>query len=139
MVVIGGGVIGLELGSVWQRLGAKVTVVEFLDRILPGMDGEVSKTMQKILAKQGMKFKLGTKVTSAKNEGEQVVATLEPAAGGAPEKMQADDRVAGDRPPSLHRRAWGWKKSASSWMNANASPSISVFRPTCQASMPSAM
>ena len=90
MVVIGGGYIGLEMGSVWQRLGTQVTVVEFLDRILPGMDGEVSKTMQKILAKQGMQFKLGTKVTSARNEGAQVRLTLEPAAGGASEKMQAD-------------------------------------------------
>ncbi|MDX2027561.1 MAG: dihydrolipoyl dehydrogenase [Alphaproteobacteria bacterium] len=90
MVVIGGGYIGLEMGSVWQRLGAQVTIVEFLDRILPGMDGEVSKTMQKILAKQGMLFKLGTKVASAKTEGAQVTLMLEPAAGGAAEKMQAD-------------------------------------------------
>src|SRR6185312_5243004 len=66
MVVIGGGVIGLELGSVWQRLGAEVTVIEFLDRILPGMDGELSKTAQKILGKQGLQFKLGSKVTSAR-------------------------------------------------------------------------
>src|SRR5690606_32446758 len=66
MVVIGGGVIGLELGSVWSRLGADVTVVEFLDRILPTNDGEVSKQMQRILTKQGMKFKLSTKVTAAK-------------------------------------------------------------------------
>jgi dihydrolipoamide dehydrogenase len=90
MVVIGGGVIGLELGSVWQRLGAKVTVVEFLDRILPTMDGEVSKTMQKILAKQGMEFKLSTKVTTAKSDGRNVALTLEAAAGGSPEKLQAD-------------------------------------------------
>ncbi len=90
MIVIGGGVIGLELGSVWQRLGTKVTVVEFLDRILPGMDGEVSKSMQKILAKQGMEFKLSTKVTSAKNEGSSVAVTLEAAAGGSAEKLQAD-------------------------------------------------
>ncbi len=90
MVVIGGGVIGLELGSVWQRLGTEVTVVEFLDRILPTMDGELSKTAQKILGKQGMQFKLSTKVTSAKVEGEKVNLTLEAAAGGSPEKMQAD-------------------------------------------------
>ena len=90
MVVIGGGVIGLELGSVWQRLGTKVTVVEFLDRILPGMDGEVSKTMQKILSKQGMEFKLSTKVTSAKNEGSSVKVALEAAAGGNAEKMDVD-------------------------------------------------
>ena len=90
MAVIGGGYIGLEMGSVWQRLGAEVTVVEFLDRILPGMDGEVSKQMQRILAKQGMKFKIGTKVTSAKTEGAQVALTLEPAAGGAAEKILTD-------------------------------------------------
>src|SRR6478752_1313540 len=66
MVVIGGGVIGLELGSVWRRLGAKVTVVEFLDQVLPGMDGDVRKEAQKILKKQGMEFKLSTKVTAAK-------------------------------------------------------------------------
>jgi dihydrolipoamide dehydrogenase len=90
MVVIGGGVIGLELGSVWQRLGAKVTVIEFLDRILPGMDEEISKSMQKILAKQGMEFRLSTKVTSAKNEGNGVAVTLEPAAGGPSEKLQTD-------------------------------------------------
>jgi len=90
MVVIGGGVIGLELGSVWQRLGTQVTVIEFLDRILPGMDNELSRAAQKILTKQGLTFKLATKVTSAKNEGSQVHLTLEAAAGGSPEKIQAD-------------------------------------------------
>ena len=90
MIVIGGGVIGLELGSVWQRLGTQVTVVEFVDRILPTMDGEVSKAMQKILEKQGMTFKLNSKVTSAINEGAQVAVTIEPAAGGAEEKTSAE-------------------------------------------------
>jgi len=90
MVVIGGGVIGLELGSVWQRLGAEVTVIEFLDRVLPGMDIEISKTAQKILGKQGLQFKLGTKVTSARVEGDQVSLTVEAAAGGSAEKIQAD-------------------------------------------------
>jgi len=90
LVVIGGGVIGLELGSVWQRLGATVTVVEFLDRILPPMDGEVSKSMQKILAKQGMAFKLSTKVTSAKAGAKGVTLTLEAAAGGNAETLEAD-------------------------------------------------
>lgn len=90
MVVIGGGYIGLEMGSVWQRLGTQVTVIEFLDRILPGMDAEVSKTMQKVLSKQGMQFKLGTKVTSAKDEGSSVSLTLEAAAGGNTEKISAD-------------------------------------------------
>jgi dihydrolipoamide dehydrogenase len=90
MIVIGGGVIGLELGSVWQRLGTQVTVVEFMDRILPPMDGEVSKSMQKVLAKQGMQFKLGAKVTSAQNNGKDVSLTVEAAAGGAAETIIAD-------------------------------------------------
>jgi dihydrolipoamide dehydrogenase len=90
MVVIGGGYIGLELGSVWQRLGSKVTVVEFLDRITPGMDGEVSKQFQRILARQGLAFRLSTKVTSAKAGKGGVTLTLEPAAGGAAETMEAE-------------------------------------------------
>ena len=90
MVVIGGGVIGLELGTVWRRLGAEVTVVEYLDKILPFNDGEVSKTMQKLLAKQGMVFKLGTKVTKAAKKGKHVTLTLEPAAGGAAEELTVD-------------------------------------------------
>ncbi len=89
LAVIGGGVIGLEMGTVWQRLGAKVTVVEFLDRILPGMDGELSKEAKKILEKQGMTFKLGTKVTGAAR-AKKIALTLEPAAGGASEKLEAD-------------------------------------------------
>jgi dihydrolipoamide dehydrogenase len=90
MVVIGGGVIGLELGSVWRRLGAKVTVVEFLDQILPGMDGEVRKESNKILKKQGMEFKLSTKVTKVERKGADAVLTVEPAAGGAAETIEAD-------------------------------------------------
>ena len=90
MVVIGGGVIGLELGSVWRRLGAKVTVVEFLDQILPGMDGDVRKEANKIFKKQGMEFKLKTKVTSAAVRGKKAVLTLEPAAGGDAETLEAD-------------------------------------------------
>lgn len=90
MVVIGGGVIGLELGSVWARLGAKVTVVEFLDRLMPGMDGEIARETQKILKKQGLDFKLSTKVTSATPGKKGVELTLEPAAGGASETMNAD-------------------------------------------------
>jgi len=90
LAVIGGGVIGLELGSVWGRLGAQVTVVEFLDRILPGMDGEVSKQMQRILGKQGMAFKLGAKVTGAKTTNTGVTLTVEPAQGGAAEEVEAD-------------------------------------------------
>lgn len=90
LVVIGGGVIGLELGSVWSRLGAKVTVVEFLDRILPTNDGEVSKQMQRILAKQGMTFKLSSKVTGAQKTDTGVTLTVEPAKGGDAETIEAD-------------------------------------------------
>ncbi len=90
LVVIGGGVIGLELGSVWSRLGAKVTVIEFMDQILPGMDGEIRKESNKIFKKQGIEFKLSTKVTSAKVGKNGVDLTLEPAAGGTEEKMSVD-------------------------------------------------
>ena len=83
LVVIGGGVIGLELGSVWKRLGAKVTVVEFLDRILPGMDSEVARQSQRLLQKQGIEFKLSTKVTGIDRlDGGELRARLEPVAGG---------------------------------------------------------
>ena len=90
LLIIGAGVIGLELGSVWHRLGAQVTVVEFLDRILPGMDGEVAKQFQRILEKQGFAFKLGAKVTGVDGSGKTLSATVEPAAGGAVEKLEAD-------------------------------------------------
>lgn len=90
LVVIGGGVIGLELGSVWRRLGSEVTVVEFLDRITPTMDGEISKSFQQILTKQGFKFKLGYKVTSAKTDAQGVTLTVEPAKGGEAETVKAD-------------------------------------------------
>ena len=90
MVVIGGGVIGLELGSVWRRLGAEVTVVEFLDQILPGMDGDVRKEAAKIFKKQGFTFRTSTKVTGAKAGKKGVTLTVEPAAGGASETIEAD-------------------------------------------------
>lgn len=90
MVVIGGGVIGLELGSVWRRLGAKVTCVEFLDQILPGMDADVRKDANRIFKKQGIEFKLKTKVTKAEVKGKKAVLTLEPAAGGEAETLEAD-------------------------------------------------
>src|SRR5438874_11511055 len=89
-VVIGGGVIGLELGSVWRRLGAAVAVVEFLDQILPGFDGDVRKEANKIFKKQGFEFKLSTKVTKAEAKGDIVTLTVEPAAGGAAETIEAD-------------------------------------------------
>jgi dihydrolipoamide dehydrogenase len=90
MVVIGGGYIGLELGSVWRRLGAEVTVVEFLDRLVPGMDSEVGKTFERVLGKQGMKFRLKTKVTGARTGNDGVTLTVEPAEGGAAEEIKAD-------------------------------------------------
>ena len=90
MVVIGGGVIGLELGSVWRRLGSQVTVVEFLDEILPGMDGEVRKESRKIFKKQGFEFRLGTKVTGAEAKQDGVTLTLEPAKGGAAKTLDAE-------------------------------------------------
>jgi len=90
LVVIGGGVIGLELGSVWRRLGAKVTCVEFLDQILPGFDGEVRKEANKIFKKQGFEFKLSTKVTGVTVKGKKATLTVEPAAGGASETIEAD-------------------------------------------------
>ena len=90
LLIVGAGVIGLELGSVWHRLGAQVMVVEFLDRILPGNDGEVAKQFQRILEKQGFAFKLSTKVTAVDTSGKTLIAQVEPAAGGKPEKLEAD-------------------------------------------------
>eukprot|EP00177_Eucheuma_denticulatum_P003539 GFKZ01006394.1.p1 GENE.GFKZ01006394.1~~GFKZ01006394.1.p1 ORF type:complete len:494 (+),score=74.94 GFKZ01006394.1:233-1714(+) len=90
MVVIGGGVIGLEMGSVWRRLGAEVTVVEFLDRIVPGVDVEIANTFQRILKKQKMKFKLGTKVVASRKESGKVILDLEKSSGGKPETIEAD-------------------------------------------------
>ena len=90
LVVVGAGIIGLELGSVWRRLGAEVTVVEFLDRICPGIDDEITKFFQRALAKQGLKFKLGSKVTKAETSDSGVTLTVEPSKGGAAETLQAD-------------------------------------------------
>jgi dihydrolipoyl dehydrogenase len=90
LLIVGAGVIGLELGSVWHRLGAQITVVEFLDRILPGMDGEVARQFQRILERQGFAFKLGAKVSGVDSSGEKLVVKIEPAGGGATEKLEAD-------------------------------------------------
>jgi dihydrolipoyl dehydrogenase len=90
LLVVGAGVIGLELGSVWRRLGSEVTVVEFLDRVLPGIDGEVGRQMQKLLTKQGMSFKLGHKVTAIEPVGAARKVSIEPAAGGKGETLEAD-------------------------------------------------
>jgi dihydrolipoamide dehydrogenase len=90
LVVIGGGYIGLELGSVWRRLGAEVTVIEFLDRIVPTMDGEIAKAFERILTRQGMKFRLGHKVTGARKGNDGVTLSVEPASGGAAAELRAD-------------------------------------------------
>jgi dihydrolipoamide dehydrogenase len=90
LLVVGAGVIGLELGSVWRRLGATVEVVEFLDRILPGMDNEIARQFQRILEKQGMTFRLSSKVTAIDSSGPRLKATVEPASGGKPTEIEAD-------------------------------------------------
>jgi len=90
LIVIGGGVIGLEMGSVWKRLGAEVTVVEFLDRIVPTMDGDIGKRFMRVLQKQGIEFKLGMKVTGAKTTKSNVTLTLEPSKGGDAEELKGD-------------------------------------------------
>jgi len=90
LLVIGAGVIGLELGSVWRRLGADVTFVEFLDRVLPGMDSEVCRQTQRIMEKQGLKFRLKSKVTGVDKSGDTLKVTVEPADGGTPETIETD-------------------------------------------------
>jgi dihydrolipoamide dehydrogenase len=90
LLVVGGGYIGLELGSVWRRLGSEVTVVEFLDRITPGLDGEIGKQFQRILTKQGMKFQLSTKVVGVEKKGDALAVTVEPATGGAQTVIETD-------------------------------------------------
>jgi len=90
LLIVGAGVIGLELGSVWRRLGAEVVVVEFLDRVLPGMDAEVCRQFQRLLEKQGIKFHLSSKVTAVDGKGAKLKAQIEPAAGGASQTIEAD-------------------------------------------------
>jgi len=90
MIVIGGGVIGLEMGSVWSRLGSKVTVVEYLDRIIPGTDSEIATQFKRVLEKQKIEFKMGTKVNSCKKEGKEVVLSVSPAKGGDAQELRAD-------------------------------------------------
>jgi dihydrolipoamide dehydrogenase len=90
LLIVGAGVIGLELGSVWRRLGAEVIVVEFLDRVLPGMDGEVGRQFQRLLEKQGITFHLSSKVTAVDGAGARLKAQIEPAAGGAAQTIEAD-------------------------------------------------
>jgi hypothetical protein len=137
LVVVGAGVIGLEIGSVWSRLGAKVTVVEYLDRILPGMDGEIAKQFQRILEKQGFTFQLGSKVTkveTAKKGGATV--TVEPRLGARPRRFRPIScwsRSAAVRT----RMGSAWKRPASR-PSAAASSSTIISRPMSPASTPSA-
>ncbi len=104
LLVIGAGVIGLELGSVWRRLGANVTVVEFMDGVLPGMDGEVRRQAQRLFEKQGMKFKLSSKVTAVDTSGKRLKAAVEPAKGGASEINRSRRGARFHRSCALHRR-----------------------------------
>jgi dihydrolipoamide dehydrogenase len=127
MLVVGAGVIGLELGSVWRRLGAEVTVVEFLDRILPGIDSEVGRQSQRLLEKQGMTFKLGMKVTAVDTSGKKLKAKIEPAKGGAAETLEADVvLVSIGRVP--YTEGLGLKKPASRSTSADASRSDDHFQ-----------
>lgn len=129
LVVVGGGVIGLELGSVWRRLGAEVIVVEFLEQILPGMDGDIRKEANRILGKQGMSFRLSTKVTGIERRGGGAVLTLEPAAGGAAETMAADVvLVAIGRRPNTEGLGLG-----EAGLSLNARGQIEVDREFCTA------
>ncbi len=90
LLIVGAGIIGLELGSVWRRLGAEVTIVEFLDHILPGIDREIANQFHRMLAKQGLVFKLSSKVAAVDNSGKALKVRVEPAAGGAAETLEAD-------------------------------------------------
>ena len=137
MVVVGGGVIGLELGSVWSRLGAKVTVVEYLDMILGGMDGEVAKQFQRMLAKQDVDIKLGAKVTGVEKSGAGAKVTFEPVKGGDAATIDADVvLIATGRKPLP--KASALPRPASSWMRAAASRSTTISRPAFPASTQSA-
>ena len=134
LLVVGAGVIGLELGSVWRRLGANVTVVEFMDGALPGMDGEVRKQAQRLFEKQGMKFKLSSKVTAVDTSGKRLKAKVEPAKGGAAETIEADVvLVSIGRVPFTDGLGLEGS-SASSSTSAAASSPIIITRPTCRAS-----
>ncbi len=136
--MIGAGVIGLELGSVWRRLGAEVHVVEFLDRILPGIDGEVARTMQRILTKQGMTFQLGSKVTGVARNGAGHKVSIEPASGGETTRVEADVvLVAIGRVP--YTEGLGLEAAGVKLDNRKRIVVDQHFQTSCPASMPSAM
>ena len=106
LLVVGAGVIGLELGSVWRRLGSDVLVVEFLDRIVPGVDLEVARTFQRLLEKQGMRFKLASKVVGVEKKSGAFSIAVEPAKGGPRENSRCGCHPRGHRPARLHGRSW---------------------------------
>ena len=138
MLVVGAGVIGLELGSVWRRLGSEVTVVEFLDRILPGMDGEVAKTLERLFTKQGMAFKLGSKVTGVQKNGAGLDVTIEPAKGEAAQpKPSAPMSCWFASGACRSRKGLGSLRRASCRTTAGASSSTASSRPTSRAFSPS--
>ncbi len=115
LMVIGAGVIGLEMGSVWRRLGSEVTVVEYLDRILPGMDGEVAKQFQRIFQKQGFAFHLSSKVTAVDKSRKGASVTFEPVAGGDAQTLEADVVLVatGRRPYTDGLGLEGWRRDGS--------------------------
>jgi hypothetical protein len=139
LLVIGGGIIGLELGSVWGRLGSKITVVEFLPAILPGLDSEAARQTQRNLQKQGMEFRLSTKVTGIEKRGDGVLSTC-----GSSRRRAAS--LSSSRPmrcwwrwvASRSRTGSGWRMPAWRSTSAAASAPIISSRPTCRASTPSA-
>ena len=131
MVVVGAGVIGLELGSVWRRLGAEVAVVELLDRILPEMDGEVAKQVQRMLEKQGFVFRLGSKVAKIEKAGGGVKATIQPATGEAATietdvVLVAIGRLPSPRTSGSRRSAWR-RSAAWSWSTSASPPTSPAF------------
>ena len=138
LVVVGAGYIGLELGSVWRRLGADVTVVEFLDRIVPGMDTEIATAFQRILQKQGIKFRLGTKVTAAKAGSDGVGLTMEPVKGGAPKRCRPTSCWS-QSAAVLTLTASVSRRPGSPWTTASACRSTRTTPPTFRVSTRSAM
>ena len=129
LIVVGAGVIGLELGSVWRRLGSEVVVVEFLDRVLTGIDGEVAKLMQRTLEKQGFAFHLGHKLAKVETTGAGVKATIEPAAGGEAKTSSTPTWCSSPSDDARSRRAWDWRRSASR-RSAGRSSSTLISPPT---------
>ena len=140
LLVVGAGIIGLELGSVWRRLGAQVTIVEFLDHILPGIDGEVARQFHRLQQKQGLAFKLSSKVTAIDASGKVLKVKVEPAAGsGAGGDDRGRHRAGGDRPRPLHRGPWSRSGRREPGTTAAASWSMRICARTSAASTPSAM